>query len=106
MKKLSLYLGCNGNADRDGFVFCKSCSNNIFDIFSLVPEKQTKVIDFLDSAAGMFDGPVISTNKSLNIINMLHRDFGIFKEHQIHEIQKFAIIHKECGLYLVLIPEE
>lgn len=106
MKKLSLYLGCNGNADKNGFVFCKSCSNNIFNIISLAPEKQIKVIDFLDAVAGMFDGPVISTNKSLNIINMLHRDFGIFREDQIHEIQKFALIHKECGLYLALIPEE
>lgn len=106
MTKLSLYLGCNGNADKSGFVFCRSCSNRIFDVSSLSSEKHNKVIDFLDAAAGMFDGPVTSTNKSLNIINMLHRDFGIFKEQQIHEIQKFALIHKECGLYLALIPEE
>lgn len=105
MTRLSLYLGCNGNADKNGFIFCKSCSNKIFDLSILEQNRHNKIIDFLDSAAGMFDGPVINTNKSLNIINMLHRDFGIFKEDQIHEIQKFALIHKECGLYLALIPE-
>ena len=106
MTKLNLYLGCNGNADKSGFVYCTSCSNILIDISSLEEQKRDKVMDFLDKAAGLFSGPVENHSKSFNIINFLHRDFGIFEKDHIIQIQKFFQIHKECGIYLVIIPEK
>ena len=63
-------------------------------------------MDFLDKAANLFSGPVENNNKAFNVINFLHRDFGIFSGDQILRIQKFFQIHKECGIYLVLVPEK
>lgn len=106
MTKLNLYLGCNGNADKEGFTFCNSCNNILLDISSLESSKRDKVMDFLDKAANLFSGPVENNNKAFNVINFLHRDFGIFSGDQILRIQKFFQIHKECGVYLVIIPEK
>lgn len=106
MIKLNLYLGCNGNADKDGFVYCSSNNNLLLDISSLPEDKVNKVMDFLDKAAGLFSGPIENHNKAFNVINFLHRDFGIFKGDQVLKIQKYFQIHKECGIYLVLIPEK
>jgi len=106
VSKLNLYLGCNGHADKDGFIYCSSNNNLLLDITSIHPDKRDKVIDFLEGAAGLFSGPIENYNKSFNVINFLHRDFGIFKGDQILKIQKYFQIHKECGIYLVLIPEK
>lgn len=106
MTKLNLYLGCNGNADKDGFVYCSSNNNLLLDLSTAPVEKQQKLMNFLDSAADLFSGPIENYNKAFNVINFLHRDFGIFKGDQILKIQKFFQMHKECGIYLVLIPEK
>lgn len=104
--KLNLYVGCNGNADRERFVYCSSCRNKLIEITGLEALKRDKVMDFLDKAAGLFNGPVENHNKAFNIINMLYRDFGIFEIAQIMKIQQFFQQHKQCGVYIVLIPEE
>ncbi len=105
MTKLNLYLGCNGNADKDGFIYCRANNNLLLDISSLSEDKREKVMDFLDKAAGLFSGPIENYSKAFNVINFLHRDFGIFKGDQIIKIQKFFQMHKECGVYLVLLLE-
>ena len=63
-------------------------------------------MDFLDKVANLFSGPVENNNKAFNVINFLHRDFGIFSGDKILKIQKFFQAHKECGIYLVIIPEK
>lgn len=104
--KLNLYVGCNGNADKERFVFCGSCRNKLIEITGLEPTKRDKVMDFLDKVGGLFGGPVENHNKAFNIINMLYRDFGLFEIAQILKIQQFFQQHKQCGVYIVLIPEE
>lgn len=103
--KLKLYLGCNGNADRDGFTYCVSCSNLLVSIPTIDEIERDKVLDFLDRGANIFSGPIEDNNKAFNVINILFRDFGLFDKDKILKIQKFFQIHKECGIYLVLLPE-
>lgn len=100
MSGLNLYIGCNGNANKDGFVFCKSCINLLVDI-EKVSDNQ-KVIKFLDNAAGLFSGPIQNHSKAFNTLNLLHKNFSIFNEEKILCIQKFFIQHKECGVYIAL----
>lgn len=107
MDKLKLYLCCNGNADRNGFVYCNSCANTILDFSKIKLEKNAldKLIDFLDKAAGLFDSAVINHNKAFNVINLLQKDFHLFEEERILQIQYFFKLHKDCGVYLQLIVE-
>jgi len=103
--KLNLYLGCNGNADRNGFTLCMSCENNILDIYSLNDIIRDKVILFLERTANLSAGPVENNSKAFNIINLLNKDYNLFSESKIINIQKFFQIHKECGIYLTVIQE-
>ena len=107
MIKVNLYLCCNGHADSLGFTYCNSTRNLILNLSSVDTENidTKKLIDFLKNAAGIFDGPVISNNKSFNIINMLYREFGLFSHEDITKMQKYFIMHKDCGVYLELIAE-
>jgi hypothetical protein len=107
VNKLKLYLCCNGNADKSGFVYCNSCANSILD-FAKIRANETdvdKLIDFLDKAAGLFDSPVINHNKAFNVINLIQKDFHLFTEDQVNKIQYFFKLHKDCGVFLQLIPE-
>ena len=106
MVNLNLYLGCNGNADKDGFTFCNSCNNLLLDLNKLEDGKREKVIHFLDTAANLFSGPIENYNKAFNVINFLHRDFGILNLERVVKVQKFFHIHKECGIFLIIIPEK
>lgn len=106
MTKLKLHLGCNGNAERCGFTYCKSCSNFLVELSSLEEIKRDKILTFLDKSADLFSKPIEDNNKAFNVINILYRDFGLFDKDKIIKIQKFFQIHKECGIYLVLLPEE
>ncbi len=98
-------MGCNGNANKDGFTFCKSCNNYLIDVTSLEETKRDKVIDFLDKVGNLFSGPIENNNKAFNVINYLYRDFSLFEKELILNIQKFFLLHKECGIYLALVPE-
>jgi hypothetical protein len=64
-----------------------------------------KLYSFLDKAAGLFDGPVTDANKAFNTINLLHKKFNLFDDQKIIQIQYFFKIHRDCGLFLELIPE-
>ena len=103
MCKLNLYIGCNGNANNEGFVFCKSCTNFLIDI-ETVHDKE-KVKSFLDKAANLFSGPIENHSKAFNTLNYLHKNFNIFDTNKIITIQKFFNQHKECGVFIVLLPE-
>ncbi len=107
MSRVNLYLCCNGHADSSGFTFCNSTRNLIIDLSSVETENidTKKLIDFIKNATGLFDGPVISHNKSFNIINILYREFGLFLQEDIIKMQKYFIMHKDCGVYLELIVE-
>lgn len=104
--KILLILGCNGLSDKDRFVYCKSVCNPILKLTGLEPGTKKQVIDFLDKACGLFDGPCSDYNKVVNIINLLNKNFGIIKEENLHKVQAFIKMHRSCGLYLMLMLEE
>lgn len=104
---IKLYLCCNGNAEKSGFTYCNSCCNIIFDFKKIRfdSDKRDKIYEFMDRAAGLFDAPVTNQNKAFNIINLLYKNYELFTEEEVHKIQYFFKLHKDCGIFLQLIPE-
>lgn len=103
---IMIILGCNGLVDENNFVYCNSAANPIIDLSKIGLSKREKVIAFLERACGLFDGPCFDHNKSINIINLLYRQFGIIEEEKLHMIQAFIKMHKSCGIYVMLMLEE
>ena len=104
--KAYLILGCNGNSDKAGFIYCKSANNPILDLSKISKDIYDKLLDFLDNTCGLFDRPCFDYNKTVNIINFLYKNFGIISEENLHKIQSYIKMHKTCGLYIMLILKE
>lgn len=103
---IMIILGCNGFTDENGFVYCNSVVNPIINLSKVGGREREKIITFLEKACGLFDAPCFDYNKSINIINLLYRQFGIIEEEKLHKIQAFIRMHKSCGIYLMLMLEE
>lgn len=99
-------LGCNGFTDEDGFLHCGSVANPILDLTEIDAGAYERVITFLENACNLFDAPMYNYNKCCNTLSMLHRDFGIISQEMLLNIQKFLKMHRQCGVYLVLILKE
>lgn len=105
--RLSLYLvlGCNGSRDQE-FVYCHSTDNIILDFDKLDDDTYYKVIDFLDNACDLFDGPINDYNKVTNTISLLFKTFKVIEQINLYKIQKYLKMHHNCGLYLILLLKE
>lgn len=101
-----LLFGCNGLAANNNYVFCNGIANPIVDLSKVPSEKRAKLEVFLDNACELFDKPCTDYNKSINIINFLYRQFGIITEDMLHNIQSFLKMHKNCGVYLIILLKE
>tara|TARA_B100001094_G_C18194620_1_gene809757 strand:+ start:535 stop:879 length:345 start_codon:yes stop_codon:yes gene_type:complete len=101
-----IILGCNGFTDENGFVYCNSVVNPIINLSKVGGKERERIITFLEKACGLFEAPCFDYNKSINIINLLYRQFGIIDEEKLHKIQAFIRMHKSCGIYLMLMLEE
>jgi hypothetical protein len=108
MKKLNAYLvlGCNGHKDNSGFINCSAVENPIIDLSKLDDSINSKIINFLDNACGLFNDIIYDYNKCTNIISLLYKDFKAFDQAMLYNIQSFLKTHKLCGVYLVLILKE
>ncbi len=104
--KISLTLGCHGLEDEDHFIYCTGISNKILDISLLDDYSSERVLNFLDNAAGLFDSPCFDYNKCMNLITVLYRDYKVIPEKSLYKIQGFLKNHKQCGIFIMLIPEE
>jgi len=100
-----LALGCHGLED-DGFVQCNGVCNNVLNISKLDKNTYDKVTNFLDNAADLFNNPCIEHNKCVNIITFLYRDYKVISERDLYKIQLFIKNHKQCGIFIMLVPEE
>ena len=99
-------LGCNGHIVEGGFLYCASASNPILDMTKVKKDSRQRLEDFLDHTCNLFDEVCTDYNKTINIINMIYRDFGIMSDESLHEIQAFIRMHKVCGIYIMLILKE
>lgn len=99
-------LGCNGHVGPGGFLYCNSLSNPILDLSAAKKQDRKRLEDFLDRTCRLFDEVCTDYNKTINIINMIYRDFGIMSDESLHEIQAFIRMHKVCGIYIMLILKE
>lgn len=101
-----LILGCGGYQSKDGFLSCKSIENAIIDLSKIEDHKYDRLIDFLDRTAKLFDKPTLDYNKIVNILNFLYKVIEVIDEDMLINIQKFIRLHKECGLYLIVLMKE
>ena len=104
--KIHLLFGCNGLTDAAGFTMCKGVVNPIVGLSAFPRSEVQKVEKFMDSACGLYDAPCYDYNKCINIINFLYRQFGMIDEVTLHKIQGFIKMHKTCGIYIMLLPQE
>ena len=118
-----LILGCGGNIDSSGYIYCQKAKNSIVDLskiplenkeidtLTVAPEaaKIPDVVSFLveairDEHTGVTT--IYDYNKVENIISDLYEKFNVFPEKKLNDIQFFLKMHKSCGVYLRLVPKE
>ena len=100
--KAYLVLGCNGCRSKD-FFLCPGVENIILDLENLEEDKYHKTIDFLDSACDLFNSVANDHNKCVNILSMLYRTYYAYDSKMLNNIQNFIKMHKDCGIWLMLI---
>lgn len=107
LKKINavLVLGCNGHK-KGKFVFCKGTSNPIINLSEIEDSQYNKVVDFLDNSCDLFDYKITDLNKLSNTLNLLNKVYSVFSKNVLEDIQLYINMHKNCGLYLVLLMEE
>lgn len=101
-----LVLGCNGSKISKNFTLCKGVSNPIIDLSSLSESNYLEIIDFFDNACNLFDTTMNDYNKCINTIAYLHRKHEAFSKDTINNIQSFTKMHKDCGIWIMLILKE
>ena len=118
-----LILGCGGNIDSSGYIYCQKEKNSIVDLSKIPLEnkeidtqtaapdaaKMSDVVSFLveairDEHTGVTT--IYDYNKVENIISDLYENFNVFPEKKLNDIQFFLKMHKSCGVYLRLVPKE
>ncbi len=103
--KAYLVLGCNGCSSKE-FCLCPGVENIVLDLEALEKEKYTKIIDFLDSTCELFNSVTNDHNKCVNILSMLYRIYDAYDSKKLSSIQNFIKMHKECGIWIMLILKE
>nr|BDD46178.1 hypothetical protein 15 [bacterium] len=101
-----LILGCGGFETPSGFVVCNSVSNPMLDLSMISEDKYEKTILFLDKACKLFDNPIYDYNKLVNSVSMLYKTYEVIEEERLIEIQRFIRLHKDCGIFLILLLKE
>lgn len=103
--KAYLVLGCKG-LTLDQFKFCNGVMNPVADLELISETIYEDVIEFLDRACNLFAEDVVEFNKCVNILTLLYKNYQIFDEKKLHQIQSFFKLHKSCGIWLALILKE
>ena len=105
---LHVVLGCFGRED-DGFVNCTGIQNVILIVEPSLYHYD-EIMDYLDQCQ-MFDRVVLEYNAVRHFIFNLGNKFDqpaqrLFSEKKFRLYQKFAIDHKDCGLFAKLATEK
>ena len=104
--KAYVVLGCNGANTPSGFISCSSVENPIIDLTKIEETQYPGVMQFLDDACSIFDSPVSDYNKCVNTLSYLYKNFGVYDQKMLFSVQHFLKMHKECGVWLMLILKE
>jgi len=101
-----LVLGCGGFESTNEFIICNSVTNPVIDLSKIPADKYNRTLDFLDHTCKMFDRPVYDYNKAVNILSMLYKTYEVIDYDNLINIQRFIRLHKDCGLFLILLMKE
>lgn len=106
--KIHIIMGCYGFKD-DDFVCCPGIENIIFS-FDKSAYSYKEIMNYLDNCK-MFDKPLYDYNAIRNFLTRFKQKFEnplspIWVERKYNIYQKFAIDHKNCGLFLKLTTEK
>lgn len=103
-----IVLGCFGRTD-DGFVSCSGICNSILHV-SINNPHFSDIMDYLDNLQ-LFDRALLDYNAIRHFIHNMQDRFTyptqkLWSEKMFRLYQKFAIDHKNCGLFIDLeIPD-
>jgi len=102
--KIHIIMGCYGYKD-DDFTFCSGIENSIF-IFDKKNASYKEIMNYLDNCK-LFDKPLYDYNAIRNFLARFRQKFEspispVWIERKYNNYQKFAIDHKNCGLYIKL----
>lgn len=104
--KVCLVLGCNGCIGLDGFKSCLKVENVIIDLTKFENDQYQTIIDFLDTACDLFISPINDYNKCVNSLSLLYRTYNAFNQTMLFNVQAFLKMHKQCGVWLMLVLKE
>ena len=105
MVKVYLVLGCNGKIT-NGFISCSNCENQILELSEKLEQIKEIVVYF--KALKLFE----QANKDFNAIrhilfNIKNKYYQglkpIWDDKYFLMIEKFTLMHKDCGLYLKIV---
>lgn len=102
--KANLILKCEGRVD-NGFAFCAGVSNTILDCSTITHTvNYRQLIEYLDTSAGLFEGPVFNGNIIMNTMAKLF-ELGYITEELHKRLIHFFQWHRYCGIYMRLEPK-
>jgi len=100
--QIFLFLGCNGKSDGD-FIFCSKTDSPILEI-SLNLEKSQEIVQYF-KGLGLFQREMVDYNGIRRVIYNLQDKYyqnckPIWNDKFFKLLDKFTLMHKECGLVL------
>ncbi len=104
--KAYLIIGCGGLETTNGFLLCNSISTPIVDFEKIDEDKYDRTLMFMDHTCKLFDRPIYDYNKTVNVITMLYRTYEVIDQERLIEIQRYLKMHKDCGIFLILLTKE
>lgn len=102
-EQFSLVLGCGGQK-HNNLVLCSGTYNVIINFRGhFEPDEMAKIMDFMDFACGLFDGPMGDWNKIVNTIKILRERFKLLDDKTWEALHMWLPQHKRCGAFLRLM---
>lgn len=105
--KIHIVMGCYGYKD-DDFTLCSGIENSIF-IFDKRHSSYQEIMNYLDNCK-LFDKPLYDYNSIRNFLARFKQKFEgplspVWIERKYNNYQKFAVDHKNCGLFIKLVSK-
>ncbi len=103
-----LILGCFGRTE-DGFTLCSGTENRVLKLDSALVESE-KIWAYLDGVQ-LLDKPMLNFNAIKHLIFNLQDKFdqktkNLWTQTEFRRIERFLIMHKECGVFARLLVVE
>jgi len=101
-----LVLGCDSFISDGGFRICHGVENPIIDLSTMSEDRYEDVIKFFDNACDLFSSQMNDYNKCVNTLSLLYKNYECYDKRMLQNIQSFLKLHKQCGIWLILIMKE